>query len=282
MGAVTRIAVAGTAVAGAAAAGVVLLGHRTSSPDVAPSAPVAVRATFDPPVVQFGDPVTAQLVILLDRRAVRAQTLHVSEGLAPLTPLAAARTTRTVSGRLETVTITQRLACLTDPCVARSLTFPPVHVTVSGGRATAHFRQLRVRGRVDAADLAASPPPFVADVAPGAVTYAVSPQTAAAVLDGVAALAAIAAVALLARHALERGRRARRAPAGDALARALRLARESEGRDAPDRRRALGLLARLLDGGLGRLASELAWSSPRPEPEAVDELVSRVEGERTA
>lgn len=282
MATVTRITVAATAIAGAAVAGVLLLGHRTSSADIAPSTPVAVRATFDPPVVQFGDPVSAQIVVLLDRHAVRAQTLHVADGLAPLTPLTAPATTRTVSGRLESVTITQRLACLTDPCIARSLAFPPVHVTVSGGAATAHWRPLQVRGRVGAADLAASSPPFVADAAPGPATYAVPPQTAARLLDVVAALAALGAVALLSRQALAWRRRIRRAPAADALARAIRLARESEGRDVPDRRRALGLLARLLDGGLRRSASELAWSSSRPEPATVDELVARVEEERTA
>ena len=282
MGTVTRIGIAAAAVAAATVAGVLLLGHGISSPGIAPAAPVAVRATFDPPIVQFGDPVTARLVILLDRDAVRVQTLHVAEGLAPLTPLAASTTTRTVSGRLETVTITQRLSCLTAPCLARPLTFPPVRVTVSGRQATTRWRPLQVKGRVGAADLAASSPPFVADAAPSAPTYAVSPPAAATVLDVVAALASAGAVALLAWQALMRGRRTRRPLAGDELERALRLVRESERRDVPDRRRALGLLARLLDGGLGRAASALAWSQPQPEPKAVDELVARVEEERTA
>jgi len=282
MGKVTPIGIAGAAVAAVAVAGVLLLGHGTSSANVAPAAPIAVRAAFDPPVVQFGDPVTARLVILLDRGAVRAQTLRIASGLAPLTPLAAPTTTRTVSGRLETVTITQRLSCLTDPCIAHSLKFPPVRVTVSGRQATTRWRPLQVKGRVDAADLAASSPPFVADTAPGTPTYAVSPSATAKVLDVVAALAAAGAVALLTWQALMRGRRTRRTPAGDELARALRLARESEQRDVPDRRRALGLLARLLDGGLGRAASELAWSQPQPEPETVDELVKRVDEEPAA
>lgn len=275
MGTVTRVGIAM-----AAATTVLLLGAETASPEIAPAAPVAVRAAFDPPVLGFGDPVTARIVVLLDRDTVRPQTLRVVDGLAPLTALAAPVTTRTVSGRLETVTITQRLSCLSAPCIGRALTFPPVRVTVSGREVTTRWRPLQMRGRVDAADLAAPSPPFVADTDPGAPTYAVSPSAAAIVLDVVAALAAAAAVALLALQLLARRRRRPRVRAGGDLARAIRLVRESERRDVPDRRRALGLLARLLDDGLGRAASELAWSQPRPEPEALDEIVRLVEGER--
>ncbi|HEY3541246.1 MAG TPA: hypothetical protein VGK79_01780, partial [Gaiellaceae bacterium] len=65
----------------------------------------------------------------------------------------------------------------------------------------------------------------------------------------------------------------------DELERALRLVREAEARPPADRRRALGLLARLLDARDGRLAGAartLAWSRPEPEPAAVDDLVDDV------
>ena len=280
MDAVTRAAL--TVAAIAAAAGVLVLGRGTSSPGVAPAAPLAVRAAFDPQVVQLGDPVTARIVVLLDRDSAHSQTPRVTYGLAPLTPLTPPTTTRTVSGRLETLTITQRLSCLTDPCIGRSVRFPPVRVAISGRRATAHWRPLQVRGRVGAADLAASSPPFVADTAPGPPTYSVSPRAAATALDVVAALSAAGAVALLAFIALGRRRPARKPLDGDELTRALRLVRESERRDVPDRRRALGLLARVLHGRLGGAASDLAWSQPPPEPKALDALAAQVEEEHTA
>lgn len=276
MGTVARV---GVGAAAAAVAAVLLIGRGTASPAVAPAVPVAVRAAFEPPVVQFGDAVTARVDVLLDRNAVDARTLRVVTALAPLTPLASPVTTRTRSGRLETVTITQRLSCLTGPCIRGSLTFPPVAVTVSGRHATARWHPLRMASRVDAADLAASSPPFVADTAPSSPTYAVAPSAAATALDVLAALAAAGAVALLVRELVVRRRRTRRPRAGDELARALRLVRESERRDVPDRRRALGLLARLLDGGLGRAASDLAWSRPQPEPEAVEGLVEQIDRE---
>jgi hypothetical protein len=66
------------------------------------------------------------------------------------------------------------------------------------------------------------------------------------------------------------------------LARAVALAREAERRPTPDRRRALGLLARLLgarDAQLAGAADDLAWSAPAPTPDALAELVSEVEHE---
>jgi hypothetical protein len=66
------------------------------------------------------------------------------------------------------------------------------------------------------------------------------------------------------------------------LERALALAREAERRPTPDRRRALGLLARLLgsrDPNLAGAIDELAWSAPAPTPDALAKLVNRVERE---
>ena len=77
-------------------------------------------------------------------------------------------------------------------------------------------------------------------------------------------------------------RRRGRAAEGGELERALRLAREAESRPPPDRRRALGLLARLLgtrDGRLAGAASELAWAKPQPEREAMSGLVAEIEHE---
>jgi hypothetical protein len=272
------------AAAAVAAVLVLLLAHRSSSPAAEPTAPVAVRAAFDQRVAQFGDPVTSRVVVTLDRNAVQPGSLRVTSSVAPFTPLAAATTTRTSSGALETVTITQRLACLTAPCLTRRLTLPRVHAVVasrSGGNATATtaWRVPTFRSRVDAKDLARATPHFAVDTSPPAASYRVSPSTAATVLEIVAALAAAGAAALIALQLL--GRRHARTEEVDELTRALRLVREAEQRPAPDRRRALGLLARLLHGDLGANANDLAWSAPAPEPPAVDALVSRVEQEGT-
>lgn len=279
-----RPAAVALAAAAVAAVLVLLLAPGGSTPGIAPTTPTAVRASFEPALVQFGDPVTAHVVVTLDRDAVRAETLHVSDDLAPFTALAPAHTTRTVAGRLETVSITQRVACLTEPCLARTIALPPVRASVasrSGGvsRVSAPWRRLQVRSRVSSADLARATPRFAADTAPASPVYRVAPGTAATVLEIVAALAAAAAVALIALEAFAFARRRRRVEDGDELARAIRLVRESEQRPVPDRRRALSLLSRVAPS---TAASDLAWSEPPPEPQAVDALVARVEAERSA
>jgi len=271
--------------AAVAAVLVLLLARNGSTPSAEPTAPVAVRAGFDQRIAQFGDPVTSRVVVTLDRNAVRPDTLRIARDVAPFTPLAAATTTHTTNGAFETITVEQPLACLSSACLGRKLTLPRVHAVVesrAGGNATATtaWRAPTFRSRVDAKDLARSTPRFAVDTTPPAPSYRVSPATAETVLQIVAALAAAGAAALLALLLL--GRR-RRATAGvDELTRALRLVREAEERPAPDRRRALGLLARLLHGELGVNANDLAWSASAPAPPDVDALVARVEEERTA
>ncbi len=93
---------------------------------------------------------------------------------------------------------------------------------------------------------------------------------------------ALAAAALAVLEARGLARRRRGEPTVDELERALRLAREAETRPPPDRRRALGLLARLLDRRDRRLsgaASELAWAEPEPERAALATFVADVERE---
>lgn len=283
----TRVALVGVAATAAAVAGVLTLSRSGGPQAIAPTKPISARAVFEPAVVDFGDPVTAHIVVLLDRAAVQPSTLRITDDIAPLTRLSAPETLRTISGRLETVSITERVACMTDPCIARTVAFPRVRVSVSrrdrsDATAVASWRPLQVKSRVSAADLTASAPPFAAETNPGSPGYRVSPSTAATLLDVVSAVAAAGACALIALQLIALARRRRRADTGGELERALRLVREAEERPVPDRRRALGRLARLLgatDGGLGRAASDLAWSEPGPERQAVDELVTRIERE---
>ncbi|HYA09344.1 MAG TPA: hypothetical protein VEG24_07115, partial [Gaiellaceae bacterium] len=183
-------------------------------------------------------------------------------------------------------------ACVTDGCIAPAgdlpLRLPRVTATVatrSGGvaRAAAVWPVLHVHGRVNAADLAGARPRFRGDTTPAAPSYRIAPSTLAALLDGLAVLLVLGGVAIAAREARRLARRRRgRAAAGGELERALRLAREAESRPSPDRRRALGLVARLLDARDARLAtaaSELAWAKPQPEREAMSGLVAEIEHE---
>jgi hypothetical protein len=292
VGALTRIGLAAVVVAGAAVAAVLLLGRNESSPALAATAPLVVHAGFDPPTVTFGDRVVARVVVLLDRTAVRAATLKLTADVAPLTQLAAPRTTRTTRGSLSVVTYEVPTACVTDGCIAPAgdlpLRLPRViaaAATRSGGvtRATAKWPVLHVHGRVNAADVAGARPPWRGDATPPVAMYRIAPSTLAALLDALAVLLVLSGVGVAAYEARRFARRRRgRAAEGGELERALRLAREAESRPPPDRRRALGLLARLLgsrDGRLATAASELAWAKPQPEREAMSGLVAEIEHE---
>jgi hypothetical protein len=285
----SRAVVTAVVLAGAAAAGVLLLGRSSAQRPISSARPLTVRAFFAPQNVQFGDKLTARVVVLLDRAAVRVGSLRINDGFAPLTQLGAGRTTRTRRGRLAVVSASVPTACLAGACAAEAgetpIALPPVTVQVTSARGrtlrgTARWPTLHVTSRVAAADLAAAKPPFRGDTLPPAPAYWIAPNTLALVLDVLAALLAAAGVGLATWNGLALARRRRAPPAADELELALRRTRQAEARPAPERRRALGLLARLLDARDRRLAgaaSELAWSEPTPEPEALSTLVTQVE-----
>ena len=257
----------------------------------ASAAPIVLRATFDPAAVQFGDAIDARVVVVLDAASVRPDSLRLVDDAGPLTPVSGAQTSRSVQGDTITIETERTFSCLSSACVAASgdasPTLPRVTASVmtrDGGtlRATTAWATLRVQGRVTSADLARIRPPFRASTTPPPASYRIDPGTLAWLLDALAIAFALGAVALAATQVRRRARGRRAEPAGDELERALRLAREAESRPPSDRRRALGLLARVLRTRarpLSGTASDLAWARPEPEPEAVATLVTDVERE---
>jgi hypothetical protein len=249
---------------------------------VAVAAPLAVRTSFDDATVQFGDVIHARVAVVAGP-GVRVGSIRVLEDLTPLTPLSEAATARTGN----VLEVERSYVCVAAACVSdrgsATPKLPPVQVVAeSGGRTLRVVKQwpaLRVRGRVSAADVAAAQPPFRGSVVPPPPRYSLAPATLAWLLDGAAIACGIAALALVAAQLRRRAQRAHRRDI-DELERAVRLVREAEARPGPDRRRAAGLLARLLAGRDAQLASaarDLAWAKPQPEPAALEELVGDVE-----
>jgi hypothetical protein len=253
--------------------------------------PVVVRATFDRSAVPFAGAIHIHVTVSLDAGRVRPDSLRLVADPGPLTALSPARTARTSQGHTTTTELTRTVSCLSSACVATSgdatPELPPVRVTVltPGGaklRASAAWPTLHVQGRVSKVDLGRSQPRFRANTAPALPSYRIAPSTLAWLLDGVAIVLALGGAALAVYEARRFARRRRTLQAVDELARAIRLAHEAENRPSPDRRRALGLLARLLDARDRRLsgtASELAWAKPQPEREALATFVGDVERE---
>src|SRR5205807_831601 len=183
--------------------------------------------------------------------------LRVQATLAPLTELDSPRTVRTDRGDLAVVTYELDTACLDERCVSDlgpvQLRFAPVQVAVprrGGGTVSvqAPWPGLFVRGRVVPRDIRPAKPPFQRDVAPPPVTYRLGPSGLALALEVLAAVLAAAGVGLAGRElaGVVHDRRRRNEQRGE-MEVALALAREAESRPPRDRRRALGLLARLLE-----------------------------------
>ena len=274
------------------AAGIVVLvaGVFASGAFAAPH-PLVVHATFDSPTVQFAAAIRIHVVVLLDATRVIPDSLRIVDDLAPLTSLSPGRTTRMTRGDTVKVTLERTFSCLSSSCVSPSgdatPALPPVRVTVAtragetlGTKAT--WPRLHVHGQVSKADLARSRPPFRADTTPAPPSYRLAPAALAWLLYGAAVVLALAAAALAVNEARRLTHRRHREPTVDELERALRLAREAENRPPPDRRRALGLLARLLGARNRRLsgtASDLAWAEPEPERAALATFVADVERE---
>ena len=271
-------------VAAALAVVVVLaLGRGGGTGSVEAAAAVSARATFTPPVVEFGDRFTAAVSVVLDTG--QGQDVQVQASLVPLEQLSAPRVTRTTRGGAVIVRYAVDVACLDQVCAGaqRAVHLAPARVSAGTRSSSVAWPQLLVRGRVGAAELAKDPPPLVADASVPPVTYRVRPATLALVLNALAVLLALAGVALGARQALVLAReRAERASRVTQFERALVLARDAETRDPADRRRAVGLLARLLarrGEPIAEPARDLAWSAQSPRPEEIEELVAEIERE---
>ncbi|HZO62677.1 MAG TPA: hypothetical protein VFB35_06810 [Gaiellaceae bacterium] len=264
-----------------------VLAAATVAPAATAAAPLRVHTSLDTATVRFGAVIQARVTVTAGP-GVRTSSVRVVGGLAPLTTVSPRRVTRAGS----TIETTRAVACITAPCVADGGVARPklaparVSAVLTDGRTVrvaAAWPPLAVRGRVTSADLKKRQPPFRASVVPPPPTYRVAPSTLARLFDGAAIALGLGALGLLGLQTRRRARRLRAGAPVDELERALRLAREAETRPVPDRRRAVGLLARLLDEGrapLARSASELAWAKPQPEPDAVESLVGDIEQER--
>jgi hypothetical protein len=271
----------GTVAAAALTAAVVLLiAHGEGSVGAAPAAGTSIDAALDHTAVDFGDPVTATVSVSAPRDA----RVQVEQDLSPLTQLGRTRFTRVTRGDTQTVTYVTRASCIDDRCLARTaakrIALRPAIVRVGGETTKQAWPILSLQRRVSPADAAEARPPLRSDTSPPPASYRVSPDRLATVLSILAVVLA-AAGALLAGATATRLYRRRHGPEPlTGLERALALARDAERRPARDRRRALGLLARVLgprDPQLADEADHLAWSAPAPTPVALADLVAEVE-----
>jgi hypothetical protein len=252
------------------------------------AAPVVVRGAFEPRAALFADPIDARVDVLVDPRAVDPAETKLALDLGSWTQVGPTRIETERAGGLVRRRWLFTFACRSDSCAPAGTTRlakpPAARVTIvrrdgTTTRRAVSWGMVVVASRLPSGAASASPPPFDLQTTPPAVRTWIGSSTLAALLDALAALLVVAALFLVG-QALRR----RRVPAPDPrspLERALALAREAEARPAPDRRRALALLARVSggqDAGYAADAASAAWRPDDPSPERVADLVGR--GER--
>jgi hypothetical protein len=265
------------------AAVVIALALLLSSSTAAAGAAPVVRASVEPATVGVGDPLVVTVDVAVAEGDPGDVRIEIDPG--PLTALGAPRLERVEGG----VRATQRLACLSLDCVpgerARDVVVPPAGAHVGAVSAAGPTLRVRVVPRVPAAALEPANPPFRRTTTPPPPSYRISPSGLAGMLYGGAAVLGLVALALV---ALELRRRRSRVPraAVDPLVRAVRLVRESAARSSSDRRRALGLLARVLAergrNPLAETAEAAAWSARPPGPGAANALAGQVDSGATS
>jgi hypothetical protein len=264
-----------------------------AAPAGAETGPLSPAVSLEPNRALFADRIDAVATVVVDDEAVDPAAVHAIAAFGPLDVLSGPTVERSDQGGKAVLRFRWEVACLSQDCVpsvaARPVRLPPLQVTSTGrdGRSidtTASWPLLSIIGRVSAEQAAAATPPFQLETDLPQPSYRAAPRSLQAGLFVLAAVLAVALLALVGPEllAVRRRREQKRFAALSPLERALLLAREAELRNPADRRKALSLLARVLDGTGGSLtgaASELAWAPPEPSPAQIEAVVDEVERE---
>jgi hypothetical protein len=252
---------------------------------------LSVQSSIQPSTVRFGDPVTARVSVSVDRRLVNPETLQIKTNFAPYTVLKANEPTRSDRGAFTALSYRFELNCLELRCVSgkvewhRRLADVEVSALSRDGRrlvGSQPWPLLTIHSRTNGAN--ANSASLREQVDPPPVSYRVTPTTLFVASIAGAVTLLLAALAIVG-HEVRRSRRRRlseqRERALSLVEYAISLAREAVSRPVPDRRKALGLLARSLRGvgqsELALAAVSLAWSPSRPSPGSTEELVALVQ-----
>ena len=292
------IVLAVTAVTAGAVAAAIALG--TGGGSEAPAAavePPADLITAEPSITPvhalFGDPVLAEIVIMVDNRHVDPNSVLVGPRFAPFDRIGNPEITTVEAGATTILRYRFRLQCVSRGCLpgddAREIELPAVELEwllidpVDQGRTTFRWPTVVVAARTDTAFREQGLPQISSLQAPP-VSYERSPSTLRwLMLAGATALLCLVgggvAWFLLRRRATAPAAEAVAAPFAldDALAGVEDAATSG---DARARRTALGRLAELPDvGALDGVASRaraLAWSRDEPAADAMSALVEEI------
>jgi hypothetical protein len=257
---------------------------------------IAVRADVLPHEHLFGDALTAQVDVLLDRAFVRPESVRVEENFAPFRVQGQVRREREDLGDTTHLKYIYRLDCLrAGSCLpdeeGRTYELPEVRVsyvvTEIGDRTTTRVPIAVLTGTSRLLGANLNEPAFRADPrAVPAPTYRVSPTLLAAGALGLAGLLVLAALVLIVPLVpigfVQRWRAARRARRRTDLERALAHLRETApegetGEVRPALERLASELRRVENDDLALQSRRLAWSEPSPVEDEIGGLSDDVE-----
>lgn len=280
-------------------AGLLLRSHDDSGSAPARGRTMSISTSVEPRVQLFGDPVTARIDLLFDRRRVlpAANKIRIEAPFRPFETIGAPTVDRTESGDVVHLRYTYRLLCLDRRCATGAprtdVQLPPVRVYYSladirqRANDSAQWPGVSIASQLTRADLQQARWRANRDLP--AVSYAIAPGTLAALLALAAVLALLAAALVGAPLVAAKRPTAEldpvatdgRPPLDRTLAAVRRVFDSGE---VPDRRRALERLSRELgragEPDLAARARGLAWSPEPPAPEDVDSLLHAVNGSR--
>ena len=261
--------------------------------------PLKVYASISPPVHLFGDPITARVAVVADRKWVAPGNLRVAVHFDPYQRTRPPTRILSRNGRLVQVTWTWTLRCLTVECVpvtrssdlSHVFHFGPAHVEYlsPGGKVeyalNARFQRVAVLSQLSPSVVSALESHTINWQAPltpvSAPHYRLSPDLAFWLAVALAVVLGAVGLALVTRWALQFRPAAAATPTlgTSSLERALTLffwARAHD--DETLQRKALERVADELPfdvHDLSETARALAWSPEAPEEEDVQEISER-------
>jgi hypothetical protein len=249
----------------------------------------AASATLSTRAVSFGDPLVAQLDLVVDPGAIDPQTVQIQPSFGAYRTVG--QSLRTTRGAGESLSYRFVLQCLDPVCVPPSARveqrFQPATVsyrTRSGETVTQHvaWPSYLLSSRLTDADRRDAARSLRFDATVPSPSYRISPDLLRALLAALAGVMALAA-AVLVGFAL----RPRHAPdtavlSDSRLVQALRAVRASTANGRPaERRKALGWLGRELRAvqrpSEADEARRLAWSADPPTATSAGDFATRVE-----
>jgi hypothetical protein len=297
-------------------------GGSDDEPLIAPTKTAVVRGALTPNVHLFGEPLVAQIDVIVNGTKVDPADVRLRTDFAPYEEVGETREIRREVGDYTVIRYTTTLNCLSERCIPRTaegettisqvpglppfipgqqrdekvkFQFPPALLVEAAepkektlGRVV--WPPVRSLSRINWYDssVVGQGFPFVATVTPlPEPGYRISPTALGLGLLVLAAALLALPLLLVLRRTRRRAPKRDATPALSPLERALRLVEWASRRPSVGaRREALEALAFELaheeDGDSARRAREQGWSPPSPEPEGMTQLVASIREENDA